>query len=112
LADLGIENMEVSMLKSMRVSLLKSSNSGIERMARSFTRTSNGLPSIYVPSQALEFCRSSRIGCSLGSEVIFVTVDEAGVYCFDGRSGKQKQVLQENIDLLPFEDILERVEKQ
>ncbi|MPN44494.1 hypothetical protein SDC9_192059 [bioreactor metagenome] len=53
------------------------------------------------------------MGAPWDQEVIFVTVDEAGIYCFDWRgAGKQKKVLQENAELLPLEDILDRAEKQ
>lgn len=79
-----------------------------------FTRTSNGLPSIYVDGACLwNTSDAPALGAPWDQEVIFVTVDEAGVYSFDWRgAGKQKKVLVENADLLPFEDILERAEKQ
>ncbi len=115
LADLGIENMEVSDVeKACAYHYYKVQTVESKGWRVVFTRTSNGLPSIYVPVASLwNTAEAPALGAPWDQEVIFVTVDEAGVYCFDWRgAGKQKQVLQENIDLLPFEDILERVEKQ
>lgn len=47
------------------------------------------------------------------AEGIFIIVDDEGIAMFDTRgAGKHKSVLFKNVDLLPFDDILERIKQQ
>ena len=115
LIDLGIDNMEVAHVEKecayhyLKVHAIESKGWYVV-----FTRSSNGLPSIYVDGANLwNSSEAPALGAPWDKEVIFVIVDDAGVYCFDWRgAGKQKKVLVENTELLPLEDILDRAEKQ
>lgn len=52
-------------------------------------------------------------GAPWDSEVIIIIVDENGLLTFNWRgAGKQSAVLRENVALLPFAEMLERMEKQ
>lgn len=115
LIDLGIDNMEVAYAeKACAYHCLKAHSIESKGWCVVFTRSCNGLPSIYVDGASLwNTSEAPALGAPWNKEVIFVIVDEAGVYCFDWRgAGKQKKVLVENAELLPLEDILERAEKQ
>ncbi|MEG0836170.1 MAG: DUF6034 family protein [Christensenellaceae bacterium] len=115
LEDLGIDNMEVaSTEKACAYHCYKARTIESRGWYVVFTRSSNGLPSIYIPGASLwNTSEAPALGAPWDKEVIFVIVDEAGVYCFDWRgAGKQKKVLQENAELLTLTDILDRVEKQ
>ena len=115
LEDLGIDNMQVaSAEKACAYHYYKARTAETKGWRVVFTRNSNGLPSIYLDGASLwNTSEAPALGAPWDQEVIFVTVDEAGVYCFDWRgAGKQKKVLEENTDLLPLEDILDRAEKQ
>lgn len=115
LVDLGIDNMEIANVeKACAYHYYKAQTVVTKGWRVVFTRNSNGLPSIYTDVACLwNTSDAPALGAPWDQEVIFVTVDEAGIYCFDWRgAGKQKKVLQENAELLPLEDILDRAEKQ
>lgn len=47
------------------------------------------------------------------SEFMFITVDDKGVAIYDTRgAGRQQSVLYNNVELMAFDDILERIKKQ
>ncbi len=115
LIDLGIENMEVAYAeKACAYNYYKAKTAESKGWRVVFTRNSNGLPSIYVDVACLwNTSEAPVLGAPWDQEVIFVTIDEAGVYSFDWRgAGKQKKVLVDNAELLLFSDILDRAEKQ
>ena len=115
LVDLSIDSMEVANVeKACAYHYFKVHSVESKGWRVVFTRNNNGLPSSYVDGACLwNTSEAPALGAPWDQEVIFVTVDEAGVYCFDWRgAGKQKKVLVENAELLPLEDILDRAEKQ
>ncbi len=115
LIDLGIYNMEYSYAeKACAYHYYKVQTVESKGWRVVFTRNSNGLPSIYISGASLwNTSEAPALGAPWDKEVIFITVDEDGIYCFDWRgAGKQQKVLVENADLLPLEDILDRAEKQ
>ena len=79
-----------------------------------FTRTCHGLPSYYVDGAELwDTGELPAAGAPWEKELLFLTVDQNGVLSFDWRgAGRQTGIVSENAALLPFEEILERVEKQ
>lgn len=79
-----------------------------------FTRDCNGLQSVFVSDWAQWVGSPDPINASpWGQEFIFITVDENGIAKFDIRNaGKYCETLFDNVRLLDFEDVLDRIKRQ
>ncbi|HWS30077.1 MAG TPA: DUF6034 family protein [Clostridia bacterium] len=79
-----------------------------------FTRENNGMPSYYVDGATIWNNDSLPIlKAPWNKEVLFILVDKDGIFRFNWRgAARQTSVLAANVELLPFDDILERAEQQ
>lgn len=79
-----------------------------------YTRDCNGLQASYVGDWEIWKGSPAPVNTApWDQECTFIIVDDKGIAAYDSRgAGKQNKVLYNNVKLLPFDDILERIKQQ
>ena len=78
-----------------------------------FTKESQGLLSYYIGGGGIWNNQTPKFASPWGEECLLITVDRDGVLGFDWRRATiQTAVLEDDVALLPFEQILERAQQQ
>ncbi len=79
-----------------------------------YMRDCNGLQASYVGDWTKWKGSPDPVnGSPWGLEFMFITVDDKGIAKYDTRgAGRQKSILFKNVELMAFDDILERIKRQ